>query len=112
MVSTVHADSASRNATIAVNGFAAALLRQYFNEMLTKIARRITRPFIIKTKFEGFAIIYALALGAADRGIIYMAQYPGWMGQFLALGCATAVMMAGGKIIDAIDLRAELGYQD
>lgn len=80
--------------------------------MLTKIARRIARPFIIKTKFEGFAIIYALALGAADRGIIYMAQYPGWMGQFMALGCATAVMMAGSKIIDAIDMRAELGYQD
>lgn len=80
--------------------------------MLTKFARKITRLFVIKNKFEAFAIIYALALGAADRGIIYMAQYPGFPGKLLALCCGVAVMMAGGKIIDAVDMRAELGYQD
>jgi hypothetical protein len=80
--------------------------------MLTNIARRIRRLFVIKTKFEAFAIIYALALGAADRGIIYMAQYPGRFGQLLALCCGVAVMMAGAKIIDAIDMRTELGYSD
>ena len=76
--------------------------------MLTKIRRL----FIIKTKFEAFAVIYALALGAADRGIIYMAQYPGFGGKLLFVACGAAVMMAGGKIIDAIDMRAELGYID
>lgn len=76
--------------------------------MLTRLARLFT----IKTKFEAFAIIYALALGAADRAIIYMAQYPGHFGHLLALCCGVAVMMAGGKIIDAIDMRAQLGYQD
>lgn len=80
--------------------------------MLTKIARTIRRLFTIKTKFEAFAIIYALALGASERGLVYMAQYPGREGKLLALCCAGAVMMAGGKIIDAIDMRARLGYPD
>lgn len=82
--------------------------RCYSYAMLTKLRRLFT----IKTKFDAFAIIYALALGAADRGIIYMAQYPGFGGKLLFLACGVAVMMAGGKIIDAIDMRAQLGYQD
>ena len=82
--------------------------RCYGNLMLT----RLRRLFTIKTKFDAFAIVYALGLGAADRGIIYMAQYPGLMGKLLALCCGGAVMMAGGKIIDAVDLRAQLGYED
>ena len=73
---------------------------------------RIRRLFTIKTKFEAFAVIYALALGAADRGVIYMLQYPGLGGKLLFLACGAAVMMGGGKIIDAIDMRAELGYLD
>ena len=84
----------------------------YFNEMLTNVARKIRRLFVIKTKLEAFAIIYALALGATERGIVYMQQYPGFGGQLLALCCTGAVFMAGGKIIDAIDMRAQLGYQD
>ncbi len=59
--------------------------------------------FTIKTKFEAFLIIYALALGATERGAVYMQQYPGFGGQLLALACTGAVFMAGGKIIDALD---------
>ena len=33
---------------------------------------RIKRLFTIKTKFEAFLIIYALALGASERGLVYM----------------------------------------
>jgi len=80
--------------------------------MLTKVARKIRRLFVIKTKFEAFAIIYALALGATERGIVYIQQYPGFGGKLLALCCTGAVFMAGGKIIDAIDMRAQLGYPD
>lgn len=76
--------------------------------MLTKIRRL----FMIKTKFEAFVVIYALAVGATERGVHYMAQYPGLGGKLLALCCTGAVFMAGGKIIDAIDMRAELGYPD
>ncbi len=80
--------------------------------MLTMVARKVRRLFVIKTKFEAFVIIYALALGAAERGIVYMQQYPGVGGKLLALCCTGAVFMAGGKIIDAIDMRAQLGYSD
>ncbi|MCH4152130.1 MAG: hypothetical protein LKF30_09325 [Sphingobium sp.] len=68
---------------------------------------RIRRLFTIKTRFEAFAVIYALALGAADRGIIYMAQYPGVGGKLLFLACCSAVMMGGGKILDAVKLQAQ-----
>ena len=54
-------------------------------------------------KFEAFLIIYALALGASERGLVYMQQYPGLGGQLLALACTGAVFMAGGKMIDALE---------
>jgi hypothetical protein len=66
---------------------------------------KIKRLFTIKTKFEAFLIIYALALGATERGVIYMQQYPGYGGMLLALACTGAVFMAGGKILDAVEMR-------
>lgn len=84
----------------------------YVKEMLTRFARKIGRLFVIKTKFEAFAIIYALALGATERAMVYLQHYPGWPGKLLALCCTGAVFMGGAKIIDAIDLRAQLGYDD
>lgn len=66
---------------------------------------RIKRLFTIKTKFEAFLVIYALALGAAERGVAYMQHYPGFGGQLLALCCTGAVFMAGGMIIDTVELR-------
>lgn len=69
---------------------------------------RIKRLFTIKTKFEAFLIIYALALGATERGVVYMHQYPGVGGQLLALCCTGAVFMAGGKIIDALEMQRAL----
>jgi hypothetical protein len=69
---------------------------------------RIKRLFTIKTKFEAFLVIYALALGATERGIVYMQQYPGAGGHLLALACTGSVFMAGGKILDAVDLQRHL----
>jgi hypothetical protein len=66
---------------------------------------KIKRLFTIKTKFEAFLIIYALALGATERGVHYMQQYPGYGGMLLALACTGAVFMAGGKILDAVEMR-------
>ena len=66
---------------------------------------RIKRLFTIKTKFEAFLVIYALALGAVERGIAYMQQYPGTGGHMLALACTGSVFLAGGKILDAVDLQ-------
>ncbi|RVT41138.1 hypothetical protein [Sphingobium algorifonticola] len=65
----------------------------------------IKRLFTIKTKFEAFLVIYALALGATERGMTYIHQYPGVGGYLLALACTGAVFMAGGMIIDAVDMR-------
>lgn len=66
---------------------------------------RIKRLFTVKTKFEAFLVIYALALGATERGIVYLEQYPGFGGQMLALCCTGAVFMAGGKMLDAVEMQ-------
>jgi hypothetical protein len=63
---------------------------------------KIGRLFVIKTRFEAFAIIYALALGAVERGSIYLTQYPGFGGVLLFLACTGAVFMAGAKILDCV----------
>lgn len=66
---------------------------------------RIKRLFTIRTKFEAFLVIYALALGAVERGLTYMQQYPGAGGHMLALACTGTVFLAGGKILDAVEMQ-------
>jgi hypothetical protein len=72
---------------------------------LTIFMKKLRRLFTIKTKFEAFLAIYALALGATQRGIVYMHEYPGVSGQILALACTSAVFIAGGLMIDAVTLK-------
>ncbi len=64
--------------------------------------QKIKRLFVIKTPIEAYLIIYALALGACERGKIYLTQFPGFGGQLLFLACTGAVFMAGGKILDCL----------
>ncbi|HEX8263617.1 MAG TPA: hypothetical protein VF547_12150 [Allosphingosinicella sp.] len=63
--------------------------------------KKALRLFVIKTRFEAWAIIYALAVGAVTRGEIYLAQYPGPAGWMLFACCTGAVFMAGAKILDS-----------
>ncbi|WP_236554787.1 hypothetical protein [Novosphingobium sp. 9U] len=63
---------------------------------------KIGRLFVIKTRWEAFLIIYALALGAVERGSVYLTRFPGFGGQLLFLACTGAVFMAGGKILDCL----------
>ena len=63
--------------------------------------KKALRIFVIKTRFEAWAIIYALAVGAVTRGELYLAQYPGAGGWLLFAACSGAVFMAGAKILDA-----------
>ena len=63
---------------------------------------KISRLFVIKTRLEAFLIIYALALGACERGTAYLTQFPGFGGKLLFLACTGAVFMAGAKILDCI----------
>ena len=62
--------------------------------------RRIGRLFIIKTRWEAIAVIYALAVGACDRGFGYVQQYPGFFGWLLFAACTGAVFMAGARILE------------
>jgi hypothetical protein len=66
--------------------------------------RRVARLFVIKNRVEASFIVYALALGAAERGQHYLTRYPGKMGWVLFGACLLAVLMAGAKIFDAIRL--------
>ena len=63
---------------------------------------KISRLFVIKTRWEAFLIIYALALGAVERGSVYLTRFPGFGGKLLFLACTGAVFMAGGKILDCL----------
>ena len=62
--------------------------------------RLIKRLFVIGTRWEAMAVIYALALGAVDRGFHYVAQYPGWGGWLLFAACMGAVFLAGAKLME------------
>jgi 4-hydroxybenzoate polyprenyltransferase len=68
----------------------------------TRMFKKLSRLFVIKTPVEAYLIIYALALGAVERGSIYLTQYPGFGGKLLFLACTGAVFMAGGKILDCL----------
>jgi hypothetical protein len=66
--------------------------------MLSKIGRL----FQIKTRLEAWMVIYAIALGAVERGRHYLDAYPGWGGWLLALACTGVVFIAGGKLLDSV----------
>jgi hypothetical protein len=66
---------------------------------------RIGRLFVIKTRWEVIAVIYALALGSVDRGLHYVDSFPGVGGWLLFAACTGVVFMAGAKLFDAV--RAE-----
>ena len=63
--------------------------------------KRFARLFVIKTRVEALFVIYALALGAIERGFHYLDRYPGFGGWLLFAACTGAVFMAGAKLLDA-----------
>lgn len=79
--------------------------------------RKIGRLFVIKTRFEACLIIYALALGAIERGTHYIERLPeatrmalpAHSGEVLFLACMGAVFLAGAKIFDAIRAEERIG---
>jgi hypothetical protein len=68
---------------------------------------KLGRLFVIKTRIEAYLVIYALGLGATERGIVYLGQYPGWGGKLLFLACTGAVFLAGAKMLDALRFERE-----
>lgn len=67
-----------------------------------KILRKIGRLFQIKTRFEAWLVIYAIALGAVERGRHYLDAYPGLGGWMLACACTGVVFIAGAKLLDSV----------
>ena len=64
--------------------------------------KKIGRLFVIKTRWEAFLVIYALGLGAVERGSAYLEQFPGFGGKLLFLACTGSVFIAGAKILDCL----------
>jgi hypothetical protein len=64
--------------------------------------RKVGRLFTIKTRVEAWLVIYAIALGAVERGQHYLQTYPGVGGWLLALACTGVVFVAGGKLLDSV----------
>ena len=62
--------------------------------------RRLARLFVIKTRWEALFVIYALAVGAVDRGLHYVDRFPGAAGWVMFAACTTVVFMAGAKLLD------------
>src|SRR5512132_4430228 len=70
--------------------------------MARAMLKKIGRLFQIKTRTEAWLVIYAIALGAVERGRLYLDTYPGWGGWMLALACTGVVFVAGGKLLDSV----------
>ena len=73
---------------------------------------KVKRLFVIKTRWEAYLIIYALALGAMTRGADYLTQYPGWPGYMLMAATSGAVFLGGAKILDALTYEREAKAAD
>lgn len=69
--------------------------------------RKIKRLFVVKTRVEAYMIIYALAVGAVERGSVYLQQFPGFGGKLLFTACTGAVFMAGAKMLDCLRIERE-----
>ena len=63
---------------------------------------RVKRWFTIKTRFEAFLVIYAIALGAVERGRIYIETYHGANGWILAAAATGVVFVGGAKLLDSV----------
>lgn len=66
------------------------------------LLRKFGRLFVIKTRFEAWFVIYAIALGAVERASAYLTAYPGWLGWTFAAACTGVVFMAGSKLLDSV----------
>jgi hypothetical protein len=74
--------------------------------------KKIGRLFTIRTKFEAFLAIYAVAMGATARGVHYLEAYPGVGGKLLFIACCSAVLVVGGLMIDGVSLKQAYGTGD
>src|SRR5438309_8851985 len=67
-----------------------------------RMLHKISRLFTIKTRWEAWLVIYAITLGAVERGRHYLEIYPGSMGWILAIACTGVVFLAGARLLDSV----------
>lgn len=70
--------------------------------------KRLGRLFVIKTRWEAWLIVYAIAVGAVTRGHLYMDAYPGVMGRIMFAACALLPLVAGPALLDAFPKAAKV----
>ena len=68
---------------------------------MTRLSK-IGRLFVIKTRLEAYLVTYAIAVGAVERGVHYMQNYPGNAGILLAAACLGVPFVAGAKLLDSV----------
>lgn len=81
------------------------MARRLLNHMaMGKVSglRRLGRLFVIKTRWEAWAVTWAIALGAVERGKHYLAVYPGALGWLFFALCCGVVFIAGAKLLDSV----------
>ena len=66
------------------------------------MGKRIARLFTIKTRFEAYLVIFAIAMGAIERGRHYLDIYPGNLGWMFAALATGVVFVAGAKLLDSV----------
>ncbi len=66
------------------------------------MGKRIGRLFTIKTRFEAYLVIFAIAMGAVERGRHYLTIYPGNLGWVFAALATGVVFVAGAKLLDSV----------
>src|SRR4028118_2422647 len=66
------------------------------------IMPRLGRLFVIKTRWEAWAVTWAIALGAVERGKTYLVIYPGALGWVFFILCCGVVFLAGAKLLDSV----------
>ena len=71
--------------------------------LMNTMLRKFGRLFVIKTRWEAWFVIWAIALGAVERGRMNLETYHhsavGWM--FFA-ACTGVVFLAGAKLLDSV----------
>lgn len=78
-------------------------LRRWHRGCLTmSMGKRLGRLFVIRTRLEAWAVTWAIALGAVERGRHYLGLYPGWLGWLFFGVCLLVVFVAGPKLLDSV----------
>jgi len=78
-------------------------LRRWHKHCLTmSMGKRLGRLFVIRTRWEAWAVTWAIALGAVERGRHYLTLYPGWTGWMFFVVCLLVVFVAGPKLLDSV----------